>query len=888
MERPVIVNQGKFSSSVATLPSNVVMNIRFPDVLFQSSVNLVQKLNYFLYFRANVHIKIVFNATPFMQGKYWVFFVPFDTETNRTVQGNIQNQTGYNGTEIDICSGSPVNLMIPYCSSLSHYNLVNQESTMGNLYITTLNPITSGSSSTEASFTVFAWFEDIELHVPTSLPVVVPPVPTGFKAQMFTEELAKTNGAPVSGIMNSIGNIAKNVSGISPRLSAVSKPVEWIARFFAGGLAANGFNKPTSLDQNTTIENVPSKGYTHIDGVDRSVKLAAMPDNALVQHSGLFSSSMDEMDINYIASKSCVMISNKEWKTTDVANTRLISINVTPGACVSDPVYTNTFNSTMCAFVSSIFQMWRGGIVYRLAVSKTAYHSGRLRISFHPGIYNVSSIGDSSFVYNKILDLSVSSEMEFTIPFVSNTPWKYNEIFDYAGLITERYCTGIVVIEVLTPLVSASESVSSSVQYNVWISGASDLSFAVPNFSNHVIGQPTALTPVSVSASNMSRTVKISDLSNIDDDDIVCLVDGTKIHKSDFLTLFDDDESIDEYASFAPDSEGIYHAQIFNTTESAVSHNEQMGDSSSNFFNMKDMDPTSGEELCIGEKITNLRQVIKRFSPIYHVLANKRVAADLDRFAVPYGKSTSEDGKLNVLRIDPSSFGLDTGNIGSSYQTYPLYAKFDLNDASGSLEACQVGRYLPTYCPINYISFIFKFYRGSKRYKYFLNDSRKVSSPDAPSYLSGRDSLPFSVSRSQGTTINGAILRPQLISSQTFVVDAPSFSTTIFPDLNGVIEFEAPYYSQTPISIVGQGTITDSEGPLISRNYLFLQQGLGDKDNDYPIFNNDSGTITTNPVGSVLRYPFNSGVLMTAAGDDFNFGYLIGSPSLRRIGNITT
>lgn len=281
LKRPVIVQEGTFSSATAATPGNSVVSVKFPDKLFDSSNNLVQKLNYFLYFRANVHIKIVFNATPFMQGKYWCMFVPFESQTNRNVQSSIQNQTGFNGTELDICSGAPVNLVIPYCSTLSHYNLITTESTMGTLYITTLNPITSGESTTKASYTIFAWFEDIELHVPTSKPVSVPEI---FEAQIFTEENAKTNGAPISGVMNTIGSVAKNISGISPKLASISKPVEWISRFLSGGLAASGFNKPTSLSQNISIENFPGKYFTNADGVDRSVKLATMPDNSLVQH----------------------------------------------------------------------------------------------------------------------------------------------------------------------------------------------------------------------------------------------------------------------------------------------------------------------------------------------------------------------------------------------------------------------------------------------------------------------------------------------------------------------------------------------------------------------------------------------------------------------------
>lgn len=890
LKRPVIVQEGTFSSATAASPGNSVVSVKFPDKLFTSSNNLVQKLNYFLYFRANVHIKIVFNATPFMQGKYWCLFVPFESQTNRNVQASIQNQTGFNGTELDICSGAPVNLIIPYCSTLSHYNLITTESTMGTLYITTLNPITSGTSSTIASYTIFAWFEDIELHVPTSKPVSVP---TPFQAQVFTEESAKTNGTPISGIMSSIGNVAKNISGISPRLASISKPVEWIARFLSGGLAANGFNKPLSLAQNTSIENFPGKYYTNADGVDRSVKLAAMPDNSLVQHSGMFSSSMDEMDLNYVASKSCVMISNAPWKTTDVAGTVLKYMNVTPGSCASDPVITGTYNTTMLAFVSSMFSYWRGGIKYRFAVSKTAYHSGRLRISFHPGIFDSTSAGDSSFVYNEILDLSISSEIEFVIPYVSNTPWKFCEIFDYADIISKNYSTGIIKIEVLTPLVVASTSVSSTVQFNVWISGNSDISFAIPNFINHVIGVSTPLIPPVLSESNLRRTVAISDLNSLDELGNVQLADGYCISKDDFMTLFDDNTiDRDNTVCYGRDN-GVYYAQVFNTTEPGISHNEQVSDTSMEFFKMKSSDSTAAEEICIGEKITNLRQIIKRFTPIYTVVSNQRNTDNLKVFALPLGIADDNVYNLNTLRLDPAYFGEDNGNVGAVFQNYDLPTRFDI--ATGNLAAtpCQVAKYLPNTNPLHYISNIYRFYNGSRRYKFFFSDSRKVNNILLPqtegttptaTYLHTREYLPYTVVREQSVTINGAIGKPQLVVSGVSAIDAPTFSSVIYPDLNGAIEVDVPYYSLTPISIVGQGTITDDEGVLLSRAKVFIQQGFGEKDNDYPIFNQTGTVLTSDVSGLVYRYTFNGGTLMTAAGDDFNFGYLIGSPSIKRIG----
>lgn len=888
LSRPVRVANGSIDSTTNTVPGNVVLSLRFPDAFLLNSANIIDKLNYFLYFRANVHIKILFNATPFMAGKYWCTFVPFATETNRLLQTNVSNQTGYPGCELDIASGAPVCLKIPYCSTMSHYNLISAESSMGDLFITTLNSITSGSSFTSMTYSVFAWFEDIELHVPTSKGVL-----TGFTAQMKTEEIIKTTTPPISSLMNTIGEVARNVSGISPRLATISKPVEWISRFLAGGFSASGFNKPISLSQNTTIENVPGKYFTHADGVDRSVKLSAMPDNMLPNHSGLFSSTMDEMDINHLISKSAILISDVTWPSSSVQGTVLKAFNVNPGLGTLDVNNSQTYFTTPLGFIASIFQLWNGGIKYRISFAKTAFHSGRIRVSYHPGIYNQTGVGDSSYVYNEILDLSVSSEMEFTIPYVANVPWKYCEVFDHGDVLDRKYSTGIVLIEVLNSLMVSSDSVANFVKFNVWVSGDSDMSFAIPNVSNHVIGSPiNAASLADISVSNMRNTIKLSGNDLFDEDsDIVKLVDGSIVSKEDYLAYFDDTIDIQDqmHTSFIYE-DGIYKAQIFNETGVANSHNEQVVDSARNFFSMRNHSATIAEELSIGEKITNLRQVIKRFSPTFRVLQNKRSTANLNHIAIPFAKVTTTDGNLNTLRIDPSYFGDNQGSVSNTFQTYTLYVNFDPIASLGTPVSAQVASYITLNNLTNYVSHLYRFYTGSRRYKLFFGEALKINynnSVAAPitTHTYTREDQPYVVSRSQQVNINGAILRPQLINSSNNAVDCPTFSSVIYPDLNGCMEFEVPYYAQTPISIVGQGTITDDEGPLIQRNYIFIQQGLNTDSSDYPLLSTNGSVIFSNANGTVLRYPFNACLLMEAAGDDFNFGYQIGSPSVKRISN---
>jgi hypothetical protein len=210
LRRPVKVSEGEFNNAFTTV------SLKFPDVIFQNSTNVVKKLDYFTFFRANVKIRLIFNATPFMSGKYWLFFAPFDDVSNRGAQlNNLPNATGFPGVEIDVGSNAPVEIKMPYCSPLSHFNLLDSHSNMGEMYIVPINPIQSGTSplTVGAYFTIFAWFEDIELAMPTSKPVLVPPVPSGeeevwtaqvgfvadeevWTAQVGSEEHAATSGPP--------------------------------------------------------------------------------------------------------------------------------------------------------------------------------------------------------------------------------------------------------------------------------------------------------------------------------------------------------------------------------------------------------------------------------------------------------------------------------------------------------------------------------------------------------------------------------------------------------------------------------------------------------------------------------------------------------------------
>lgn len=842
LARPVNVLDSEW-----TVGSTASTTLAFPDVLLQNSNNLVDKLNRFEFLRADVKVKILFNATPFMQGRFWAFFSPYDTLCNRGVTGTLQNATGYPGVEIDIANGAPVELTIPYCSPLSHYRLSNGESTMGDLVIRPIVPLDSGDTGNSAPFSVLAWFENIDLTMPTNQIVNVPLL----EAQ--GEEMEENKDCMISPTVNQVANVAASAGEI-PLLSQLAKPVEWVARAASGVLSTFGLNKPRNLHETATYANIPGKGYTNMDGLDNSVVLGAAPDNKLTEQEGIFSSKYDEMDLDFVKKKSCIVKDIITWSTTgQPSGTQLYYFQNSP-SCLDTG--TNRLDPTTLCFLSTMFRYWRGGIKYRLTATKTAFHSGRLRIGFIPAGGPQTPLGSLNlqFTHNWILDLSKSSEIEFEVPYVSNRPW--TEVIPAGRQLPAVWSstrrTGTLVFEVLTPLRAASTSVSQEVQLTLWHSGADDLEFAIPEFANTRVADDT-------------------------------------------VPFLEEEEEVEE-------ERPILEAQIFNATDEAIEHREQEINSSTPMFDTSRQGYTMPEELSIGEKITSLRQLVKRFGTSYkglsapYVRANDPTQANLIG-PFPIGAAGADSTAIAGINIDPAYFGeKGIGSVSNPVlQTQNLAQSIDYVGNSIATSPCFVGEKLPPTAPIDYISYLYRFYRGSKRYKFMFPADGNTGSAaqqignNQAQFISmnyDRPRKPVVVKRDRQVLENGTIFGVQFLTQSQLAFTTgfdrqPTFEHLQYPDLNGVVEVEVPYYSPLPISLVCEGNLDSSKGALVSRTRVNVFTGPTVESINKPTCRFD-GTEAFPVVNRFTADSLGATRVMVAGGDDFSFGYLVGAPKIIR------
>lgn len=525
LSRPIIIQTGLWSS--ATTAETQLYTANFPEVLISNTM-YQEKLRGFVGLRATLVIKVQVNSQPFQQGRLMLQYYPYaQYMPNRVslVNSTLQGRSGCPRTDLDLSVGTEVEMRIPYVSPHVYYNLITGQGSFGAIYLVVYSQLrdqVTGTGSVE--YTVWAHLEDVDVQYPTGANIFTGSSPNfaslGQKMsdgkftekdlrdiwtskaynkqpdKIFAQVASEITQLKESGTISSgIGQVSEGLSTMSkiPILGNMFTKPAWISAQVSNIFKMLGFSKPT-------VQGLPCESklrgqvrMANFDGADTSHKLALSAQNEIETKSGLSGTSADEMDLSHVLS-----IPNFwdrfTWNTTDATSSILWDNYVTP---MKIKPYSSTildrFRCTHMGFVANTHGYWRGSIVYTFKFVKTQFHSGRLRISFIPFYYNTTistGVPDVSRTQKVIVDLRTSTEVSFTIPYVSSRPWMYCIRPEASWLGTDNALmynavTGIVRVEVLNQLVAAN-NVFQSIDTIVEVSGGPDLTFAAPMAPSYV------------------------------------------------------------------------------------------------------------------------------------------------------------------------------------------------------------------------------------------------------------------------------------------------------------------------------------------------------------------------------------------------------------------
>lgn len=460
LAKPIVLQQGTFGpgDTYGTFPNVSLFRDIFVKPIYQN------KISGFFGFKATTHFRLLVNGNKFQQGRYILAFLPSGGIQTPSLQDtNWLNSHVFTActvtqlphVELDISCNTEVVLTIPFIStetmwSIPLWNRTVTSMDIGKVIIYPYSPLVSPTGTTTASYSLYVHFTDVVLTGP-SFPQ------SEWKPNISDKEAKLKNAGPVE---QSLKLASRSFSVLSqiPLLSMYAGTASWALNI--GSSVASIFGWSKNHLQSTEIKNIRSMMpyMGNVDGGDTSFRLTFSKDHLLDVLPGYGGTDLDEMSFKFI-SQVPAYLDRLTWTDVTATGTQLAGYLVNPtGSVTSFDGGVGLSVPIPCAFIASMFQLWRGSICFRFKIVKTSFHSGRLIVSYAPGDGRsgllLANINESEWLHRSIIDIREGYEFTLRIPYLSTRP--YMKIGELDG------STGRLTVAVLDPLTRPA-SVSSSV-----------------------------------------------------------------------------------------------------------------------------------------------------------------------------------------------------------------------------------------------------------------------------------------------------------------------------------------------------------------------------------------------------------------------------------------
>jgi len=335
--------------------------------------------------------------------------------------------------------------------------------------LTTLKHATGSTAPITVS--VFAWAEDVQLSVLTSLE------PTGMTPQSGGDEygdgIVSKPAAVVAGMAGKLSSV--------PTIAPYAMATQMVANAVSSLALAFGFSRPTSVTPSTMVTPQIMGNMANSNIGDTCVKLTYDAKQELTIDSrtcGL--AGDDEMTISSIAQRE-TYITTFQWPISANAEDFLWVTDVTPVIWDTVDIGGNTeLHMPACCFAALPFQYWKGTMRYRFQIVASGFHKGRLKFSYDPNIMDTNEYNTN---YTYIVDLSSNHDLTIDVGWgqVSSMVPSLDPNQDlppFSDLINltlgQGYSNGVLAVHVVNELTSPSSTTNNDISINVFVSAGPD------------------------------------------------------------------------------------------------------------------------------------------------------------------------------------------------------------------------------------------------------------------------------------------------------------------------------------------------------------------------------------------------------------------------------
>jgi hypothetical protein len=462
LNRPIVIAAGNISSGVAIGTNVFMLN---PMIKLLADNNISCKLNYFRYIKGTILATLRVNGSPFNYGRALFYWFPYMAlKQDFAKYDTVNSASSFKHVQVNFSNAESVQLEIPF---LAPTNFLEVSTTFpyyyltynyGNLICKIMNPLLNSTGETiSISYVLHASFKELD-YVGFSTIANTPPTYTPPEAQ-GPERPEK------EAVEKSVKGVVAGVRESYPMVDAIMSTIEDIGKYVVP-IASLLFSNPINQEATQPI-NIRSANISNSSGLDNSRILTLNPASKVAPGANLMGSDKDVMSIHKIISVPglCATVN---WQPSASYNQVLYTFPLFPRLTADYSISEVTYHTPL-SFIASGFKFWRGSMRILIQIVASAFHSGRLRISYDPS--PDTDITHLNQCINTIIDVRNTTDFAFTVPYLRASVW--------CKTFSDTDTLGNITISVVDPLASNTQA-ATLVYINVWVSGANDFQFAVP------------------------------------------------------------------------------------------------------------------------------------------------------------------------------------------------------------------------------------------------------------------------------------------------------------------------------------------------------------------------------------------------------------------------
>lgn len=467
--------KASYAWTASQAPHTVIASLSVPSDLVVNSITSTP-FEVFNYWRGDVEVRFQVTGTPFHQGMLAAVFIPLSTEqqSDSIVNTNFSSMSVNPTSYLFPNANSNAVMSIPFNHPSQYLDLTIPTDFLGRIYIVVFNRLrlAAGASDT-VTVSLFSRFLQSEFKVPRLSGSMILAAPQ-------SKDLVKSKVSHVAG-----GMLSKMMDKVLPHnvISDTLLP-----------MMTSLFDKPTDPNQDAVVPQLTNR-MNFRSGVDHIDKLVTEPTQIFDSNNLTFGTDNDEMSLAYLKTRYSYL-GTFTVTTENAIGDVVASVPLNP---LPNPIALNALNQVpLLSYLSIPFSFWRGSLTFKIQIVATSLQTLKLFAAFNFNTFTTPGalpLNEATSQYGEAFEINQgTNEIEFTVPYVSTTPYKY---VPTGNVYTANDTLGYLNIVVLNRLVAPSNT-PNLIEANVFVAGGNDFELSTLSGTNNflpAVPQSSDITP---------------------------------------------------------------------------------------------------------------------------------------------------------------------------------------------------------------------------------------------------------------------------------------------------------------------------------------------------------------------------------------------------------